>query len=93
LREIVRPLYFSSERGLGMFPIRLLSPLVAIGLAGFYFLPETSGNILALARKYESKVPIVWETHEKIAKEVEGLKKEAVKEVEQVSDKLGITKK
>ena len=77
----------------GMFPIRLVSPLIAIGVAGFYFLPETSGNILALTKKYEARIPVVWETHQKIAKEVEHLKEETVKEVEHVSDKLGITKK
>jgi hypothetical protein len=67
--------------------------LIAVGIAGFYFLPETSGNILALTRKYEARVPLVWDTHQKVASEIEGLKKEAVKETEQVADKLGIGKK
>jgi len=76
-----------------MFPIRFVSPLIAVGLAGYYFLPETTGNILALTRRLEAHVPIVWDTHQKIANEVEQLKKDTVKEVEQLSDKLGITKK
>ena len=77
----------------GMFLIRWTSPLIAIGIAGFYFLPETSGNILELTRRFEARVPVVWDAHQKIAQEVEHLKKETVKEVEYVSDKLGITKK
>ena len=76
-----------------MLPIRLVSPLLAIGIAGFYFLPETSRNILELTKRYESQIPIVWETHQKIAKEVDHLKHATAKEVEHVSDKLGITKK
>jgi hypothetical protein len=77
---------------IGMFPIRLVSPLLAIGIAGYYFLPETSGNIIALARRYESRVPIVWDAHQRLAHDIEELKKETVKEVEHVSDKLGIKK-
>ena len=76
-----------------MFPIRILSPLIAIGMAGYYFLPETTGNIFALIRRYESRVPVVWEAHQKVAKDHEDLKQGTVKEVEQVVDKLGITKK
>lgn len=70
-----------------MFPIRLVSPLVAIGIAGFYFLPETSGNILALAKEYEAHVPVIWDTYQKSVKDLEHLKRDTVKEVEQVSDK------
>ena len=77
----------------GMFLVRWTSPLIAIGIAGFYFLPETSGNILELTKRFEARVPVVWDAHQKIAQEVEQLKKETVKEVEYVSDKLGITKK
>jgi len=73
--------------------IRWTSPLVAIGIAGYYFLPETSGNILELTKRFEARVPGVWDTHQKIANEVEQVKKETVKEVEYVSDKLGITNK
>jgi len=72
-----------------------LSPLLAIGLAGYYFLPETSNNILALSRRLEEsleeRVPAIKGVHETISKEVEELKHETVKEVEQVTDKLGIT--
>lgn len=75
-----------------MLPIRLVSPLIAIGIAGFYFLPETSRNILALTKEYESRVPVIWDTHQKLGKDLEHLKQETAKEVEQVSDKLGITK-
>jgi hypothetical protein len=76
-----------------MFLIRWTSPLIAVGIAGFYFLPETTGNILELTKRFEARVPIVWDAHQKIAKDVEHLRKEAVKEVESVSDKLDITKK
>jgi len=76
-----------------MFPIRFLSPLVAIGVAGYYFLPETTRNILALARRYEERVPVLWDAHQKVSHDLEKLKQEAVKEVEHVSDKLGITKR
>ena len=76
-----------------MFPIRLVSPLIAIGIAGYYFLPETTGNILALTRRYEAKVPVIWETHEKLNKNIDELKQETVHQVEQVSDKLGIKRK
>jgi hypothetical protein len=76
----------------GMFPIRVVSPVLAIIVAGYYFLPETSSNVLALVRRYEEKVPVVWDVHQKIKKEVEVMKKETVKEVEHVSEKLGIKK-
>jgi hypothetical protein len=76
-----------------MFPIRLVSPLIAIGIAGFYFLPETSGNILALTKEYEARLPVIWDTHQTLAKDLEHLKQETEKEVVQVSDKLGITHK
>jgi len=76
----------------GMFPIRFLSPLVAIGIAGYYFLPETSSNILSLARRYEERVPLLYDAHQKLSKDLTHLKQETVKEVEHVSDKLGITK-
>ena len=76
-----------------MFPIRLVSPLIAIGIAGYYFLPETTGNILALTRRYEAKVPVIWETHEELNKNIDELKQETVHQVEQVSDKLGIKRK
>jgi hypothetical protein len=79
-----------------MFPIRVLSPLIAIGIAGYYFLPETTGNILSLARRYEERVeqhvPSLKNVHDRVSKEYEHLKEETVKEVEIVSDKLGITK-
>lgn len=76
-----------------MFLIRWTSPLIAVGIAGFYFLPETTGNILELTKRFEARVPIVWDAHQKIAKEVEHIRKETVKEVESISDKLDITKK
>jgi len=78
---------------LGMWPIRMLSPLVAIGLAGWYFLPETTGNILEMTKQLETKVPVVWDAHQKLNKDLEMLKNDAVKEVEHVSDKLGISHK
>ena len=62
--------------------------MIGVGIAGFYFLPETTGNILELTKRFEARVPIVWDAHQKIAKEVEHLKKETVKEAEYVSDKL-----
>jgi hypothetical protein len=78
-----------------MFPIRILSPLLAIGLAGFYFLPETSNNIVSLTQRLEEnleeRVPAIRDVHATISKEVEELKNETVKEVEQVTSKLGIT--
>lgn len=77
----------------GMFPIRLLSPLVAIGIAGYYFLPETTGNILALAKRLEAKGPVIWETHQKLNSNIDELKQETLLQVERVGDKLGITKK
>jgi hypothetical protein len=75
-----------------MFPIRFLSPLIAIGIAGYYFLPETSRNIVNVARRYEEHVPALYTVHQKISRDIEQLKNETVKEVEQVTDKLGITK-
>jgi hypothetical protein len=74
-----------------MFPIRFLSPLVAIGIAGYYFLPETTSNILALARKYEEQVPVIKDIHDKVAIDYAKIRNGAVKEVEHVTDKLGIT--
>jgi len=71
----------------------MLSPLVSIALAGWYFLPETTGNILELTKRLEAKVPVVWDAHQKLNKELEQLKKETVREVETVSDKLGISHK
>jgi len=65
----------------GIFPIRLVSPLIAIGIAGYYFLPETSGNIVALTRRLEAKVPIVWDTHQKHVKDSKQVKQEAAREV------------
>ena len=91
--EIVAPSFPLVTDVAGMLLIRWTSPLIAIGIAGFYFLPETSGNILELTKRFEARVPVVWSAHQKIAKEVEQLKKETIKEVEHVSDKLGITKK
>jgi len=76
-----------------MVLIRWTSPLIAIGIAGYYFLPETSGNVLELTKRFEARVPVVWDTHQKIAHEVEQLKKETVKEVEHISEKLGISNK
>jgi hypothetical protein len=76
-----------------MWPVRFLSPVLAIGVAGWYFLPETTGNILDFVRRYEERVPVIWETHQTISKDMTKLKSEAMKEVEQVSDKLGIAKK
>jgi hypothetical protein len=76
----------------GMFPIRVLSPALAIVVAGYYFLPETSSNVLALVRRYEERVPVVWDVHRKVREEVEIMKKETVKEMEHVSEKLGIKK-
>ena len=75
----------------GMFPIRLISPLLAIGISGFYFLPETSRNIMALVRRYEERVPVVWDVHQRVARDIEKLKAETTKEAQQVSDKLGIS--
>jgi hypothetical protein len=75
----------------GMFPIRVLSPLIAIGIAGYRFLPETTRNILSLARRYEERVPVLKAMQDRVAKEYEGLKQETVKEAELVSDKLSIT--
>jgi hypothetical protein len=60
----------------------LVSPFIAIGIAGYYFLPETTGNILALMRRYDARVPVVWGAHQKLEKEVEKLKEETVREVE-----------
>jgi hypothetical protein len=71
----------------------MLSPLVAIGLAGWYFLPETTGNILELTKRLEAKVPVVWDAHQRLNKDLEALKKDAVQEMEHVSDKLGISRK
>ena len=76
-----------------MILIRWTSPLIAIGIAGYYFLPETSGNVLELIKRFEARIPVVWDTHQKIAYEVEQLKKETVKEVEHISEKLGISNK
>jgi hypothetical protein len=76
-----------------MFPIRFLSPLVAIGIAGWYFLPETTGNILELTKRYEERVPVLWDAHQKLSKDLDHLKQETVKEVEKVSDQLGISNK
>jgi hypothetical protein len=76
-----------------MWPIRMVSPLAAIALAGWYFLPETTGNILELTKRLEAKVPVVWDAHRKLNKDLALLKKETVKEVEAVSDKLGISHK
>jgi hypothetical protein len=76
-----------------MFPIRFLSPLVAIGIAGYYFLPETTGNILALTKRYEERVPVLRDAHQKLSNEFDHLKEETVKEVGKVSDQLGISKK
>jgi hypothetical protein len=76
-----------------MFPIRVLSPLLAIGVAGYYFLPETTGNILSLARRYEERVPVLKDVHDRVAREYEDLKEETAKEVELVSDKLGMNRK
>jgi len=64
-----------------------------MGLAGYYFLPETSHNLVNVARRYEQRVPALWTAHQKISHDIEHLKQETVKEVEQVSDKLGITKR
>ena len=74
-----------------MFPIRLISPLLAIGVAGYYFLPETSRNILGLVRRYEERVPVVWDVHQRVARDIEKLKDETRKEVKHVSDKLGVS--
>jgi hypothetical protein len=98
LLEIVHPpplpfLSVGLTLGEGMFPIRLVSPLIAIGIAGFCFLPETSGNILALTKEYEARLPVIWDTHQELAKDPEHLKQETAKKVEQVRDKLGITNK
>jgi hypothetical protein len=76
----------------GMFPVRVLSPALAIVVAGWWFLPETSSNILGLVRRYEERVPVVWDVHQKLAREVEVVRKETVREVEHVSEKLGIKK-
>ena len=69
---------------------------MAIGAAGYYFLPETTGNILSLAGRYEERVeahvPALKNAHARVSKEYEHLKEETVKEVEVVSDKLGIKK-
>ena len=74
-----------------MFPIRLLSPLIAVGIAGFYFLPETTENIMALTKRYEAQVPVIRDAHQKIVEELDLVKKETKKEVEQVSEKLGMS--
>lgn len=76
-----------------MFPIRFLSPLVAIGVAGWYFLPETTGNILEVTKRYEERVPVFRDAHQKLSKDFDSLKQETVREVEKVSDQLGITNK
>ena len=75
-----------------MFPIRMLSPIVAVSLASWYCLPETTGNIIKLLKQYEEKVPIVWETDQSVSKDIQKFKEEGVKEVEHITDKLGIKK-
>jgi len=74
-----------------MLPLRLLSPLLAIGVSGYYFLPETSRNILGLVRRYEERVPVVWDVHQRVARDIEKIKAETAREVKQVSDKLGVS--
>jgi len=76
-----------------MLPIRFLSPLLATAVAGSYFLPETSRNLLALATEYEEQLPALSQAHREISEDVHKLKNDAAKEMEQVTDKLSITKK
>ena len=90
LERVLLQLYFADK---GMFPIRMFSPLIAIGIAGYYFLPETSGNILALARRVEDRVPVLKDVHDRVTKEYDDLRQGTLKEAEIVSDKLGISKK
>lgn len=61
-------------------------------MAGFYFLPETTGNILALAKRYEAKVPLIWDAHQRLQQDIEKLKETSMKEVEEVERKLRINK-
>ena len=75
----------------GMFPIRMISPLLAIGISGYYFLPETSRNILGLVRRWEEHVPVVWDVHQRVARDIEHLKAETTREAKHVGDKLGIS--
>lgn len=62
--------------------------MVAIVAAGYYFLPETTGNIFSLAREYEAQVPAIWEARQKLEKGIREAKQEIAKEVEQSSEKL-----
>ena len=70
----------------------MISPVIALGLAGSFFLPETTGNIIRLLKQYEEQVPIVWDTHQSIKQDVKKLKDEGVKEVAHITDKLNIKK-
>jgi len=46
---------------------------------------------LGLVRRYEERVPVVWNVHQRVARDIEKIKAETTREVKQVSDKLGVS--